>query len=387
MIKRKYSFLVAIIIILLCFLPLTFSVSAKTFDESVDEQLNILELSDLEDFYNQNLLVDGEEDFGVVLSRMLSGEFNLDAKSIFEYALNIFSKNLIDIMPTLISIVAIAVFCGVMNNIKSNTLGDSTVGIVNYVAVLAVAIILSVKLTLVFNETKIVIENITKLVEIMSPIILTLMVASGGKVSAAMYKPVVAMLSGGIANVITYAVLPMIGVTCVFCVLADISPLIKLKKFSDFFASVIKWIIGFITVIFGFFVTVQGIGAANFDGLSLKATKYAISNGVPIIGGFLGGGFDVVVAGSVLIKNSIGLVVVFAMFFKLLSPITLMASFNLMLKLIASITEPVSDAKIPEFCINISKCIVYLMVALLLVGLMFFVTVLLMIFSANSFVV
>ena len=166
--------------------------------------------------------------------------------------------------------------------------------------------------------------------------------------------------------------------------ISDISPDVQLRKYADFFLSIVKWLVGLVVVIYGFFITAQGITAGNFDGISFKALKYAISNGVPIIGGFVGSGFDLVVAGSILIKNSIGIVVVLALFYNLLSPIMYMIVLNLALKLISSITEPISDIKVSNFCSSISKSITYLIVSIIMVGIMFFVTILLMIFSGNS---
>jgi stage III sporulation protein AE len=132
------------------------------------------------------------------------------------------------------------------------------------------------------------------------------MVASGGNVSASVYKPAVAFLSSGIINVILTIVLPLIALMIIFNTLSNFSSSIKLEKFSELGASIIKWIIGLIVAVFGIFLSVQGITSATFDGISIKATKFAISNSIPLVGGFLKDGFDLVVAGSILIKNAIG---------------------------------------------------------------------------------
>ena len=91
-------------------------------------------------------------------------------------------------------------------------------------------------------------------------------------------------------------------------------------------------------------------------------------------------------AGSVLIKNSVGILVVFALLYCIVSPVITMAVFSLLLKLIASLTEIISDVRISNFCLSISKTLSYLIACVLVVGVMLFVTVLLMIFSANAFI-
>ena len=245
-------------------------------------------------------------------------------------------------------------------------------------------ILLTSEIISIWNNTKNTIENIAKLIEIMSPIILTLMIASGGSVSASVYKPAVLFLSTGIINIVLTIILPLVGLILVFSVISNFSDSIKISKFGESATSIIKWIIGIIITVFTIFLTVQGITSATFDGISIKAAKYAISNSVPIIGGFLKDGFDLVAAGSVIIKNSVGIAVVFALFYTIISPVLYIASFSLLMKLTAALLEPICDARISGFCTSVSKCITYLIVALLTVGIMLFVTVLLMIFSGNA---
>ena len=214
----------------------------------------------------------------------------------------------------------------------------------------------------------------------MSPIIITLMIASGGKVSASVYKPAVAFLSNGVIGICAKLLIPIVGVMIILSVISNFSSVIKLKKFSDFTASIIKWVLGITIAVFGIFITIQGITSASFDGISIRATKYALSNSIPIVGGFIKDGFDLIVAGNVLIKNTVGIIVVFALFFTILSPLFQILSFSLMLKLVSGITEPIADGKISDFCTSISKSISYFLSIILMVGFMVFITVLLMIF-------
>ena len=97
-------------------------------------------------------------------------------------------------------------------------------------------------------------------------------------------------------------------------------------------------------------------------------------------------GFDVFMAGSVLIKNSVGIIGIVTLFYIILPPIIYMALFSLSLKLINAVTVSFSDNRVSELLLNISKGISYLIAVVLVVGLMLFITVLLMIFSANYIV-
>ena len=111
-----------------------------------------------------------------------------------------------------------------------------------------------------------------------------------------------------------------------------------------------------------------------------------MSNSIPIVGGLLRDGFDIVVAGSVLIKNSVGVVCIIGILYYVISPVIYIATFSLLLKIITAIIQPITDDRITSFCTSVSKGISYLNACILVVGLMFFIIVLLMIISANAFI-
>ena len=218
----------------------------------------------------------------------------------------------------------------------------------------------------------------------MSPIIISLMIASGGTVSASIYTPAVAFLSGGVISFVLSVILPLINLTLIFDVLACSSKVVKIKKYSEFVSSVIKWCLGIIITVFSVFISVQGISGSVYDGISMKATKYLITNSVPIIGNFIGNGFDFIVAGSVLIKNAVGVGGVVLIIYTILSPIILLAAYSILLKLLAAFIDSVSDNRFSELCISVAKHSNYLLAMILLVGFMLLIMILLMTFSANA---
>ena len=178
--------------------------------------------------------------------------------------------------------------------------------------------------------------------------------------------------------------MPLVGILTVFNVISYFSKDIKLKKFSDFFGGILKWIFGIMILFYGLFITVQGLSVSKMEGISVKVAKYAISNSVPIVGGLIKDGLDVVAAGSVIVKNALGIAGLTGIFYFILSPVLHMITFSVMLKLAAAITDIFAENTVSDFLMTISKSINYLIASVLTVGLMAFLTVLLMAFSANA---
>jgi stage III sporulation protein AE len=180
---------------------------------------------------------------------MLKGEYELNFSSIFEYLIKLCLNKVFILLPSFLSVIAICVFCGITQNFKSSFLSESTSDIIFFICFLFIVLLLSSGIISIYQESKIAIENISKLTQIMSPIILTLMVATGGIVSANVYKPAVVFLSNGVISIFTLIVLPLIGLMLLFSIVSNFSLSIKLNKFIDLASSIIKWIIGIVVTI------------------------------------------------------------------------------------------------------------------------------------------
>ena len=128
---------------------------------------------------------------------------------------------------------------------------------------------------------------------------------------------------------------------------------------------------------------IGGVVAGSFDSVSIRATKFALKSYIPILGGYLSDGFNLVMASSVLIKNAIGLTGVVLATSTVLFPIVEIAVFSFGLKLTASILEPLTKSKVPDFLMSIAKLLNMLVVILAGVGFMYMISIGLILCTAN----
>lgn len=357
------------------------SANADDLSDNIKDQIDNLNLQEIEDFFDDNN--PDEFNFISTFKNILEGKYD-GADNIFDYIKDIIFSEISYFLPSIIAITIACLLCEIIQNIKSGHLSDSVAPIIKFVAILTVILIIFPQFISMWNKTKNIIESIGKLSEIMSPIMLTLMVASGGTVSASVYKPSVVFFTNVVINVFYAVVLPIIGILTVFNIMAHFSKDIKLKKFSDFFGGVLKWIFGIMIVFYGLIISVQGLSVANTEGISIKVAKYAISNSVPIVGGLIKDGLDIVAAGSVMVKNALGIAGLIGIFYFVLSPVLQMIVFSMLLKLAAAITDVFAGDSVSDFLGTVSKSINYFIASALTVGLMAFLTILLMVFSANT---
>ena len=135
--------------------------------------------------------------------------------------------------------------------------------------------------------------------------------------------------------------------------------------------------------VFMAFLSVQGITASVYDGISIRTTKFALSKYVPVIGGYLSEGFNLIMAGSVLIKNSLGLTALILLLLTVVPYIIRITLLSLTLRLTAAISEPLGSSEITGVIGSFGKNLTVLIAIILGVTFMYFVFIMLIIATGN----
>lgn len=353
----------------------------EEFQEQIEELLGALDTQELEE-YLASLSDLTETDLKKALSSLLTGDFALDYSNLWEAALSLVFEEGRTMLPAFAVIMAAALLCGILNSAKNGFMQSTMSDIINFIAYLSVgAVVLSV-LTGILQEGFSAMQAMQRQMEAVYPLLLTLMAASGGSVSAGVFRPAVAFLSSGLCELFSAVVLPVSVVVIVLAFLGNLSPDVRTERLGDLFKSVSKWLLGLTLGLFSLFLTVQGISSAQYDGMSLRAVKYLVSGSVPIVGGFLSGGMDLVLAGSALIKNAVGSFAVFLLFASVFRLVLLFAAFQLFLRLSAAVTEP-AGGKISAFLSRLASDSGFFLAGLLTIAFLYFLTIVLLVCSTG----
>ena len=113
--------------------------------------------------------------------------------------------------------------------------------------------------------------------------------------------------------------------------------------------------------------------------------KFAVKSYIPIIGSYMAEGMDFVVLGSVLVKNTIGLVAVLILFSIILMPVIKLIVYKLLLQFTSGILEISGSSNMSNFISKISKVLILPIVIVLSISLMFVITIALIMCTANIF--
>ena len=169
----------------------------------------------------------------------------------------------------------------------------------------------------------------------------------------------------------------------VFAIISNLSNNIKLDKFSTFISSLFKWSVGLTFTLFFAVFTIQGISAGSFDSIGIRTTKFTVKSYVPVMGGYLSDGMDLILSSTLLIKNSLGLVGVLMIISTIISPILEIVICSLLLKLVSAILQPMGNSKISSFLTSTSKSITMLSSCIIAIGFMYIVSMGLIMTTAN----
>lgn len=353
----------------------------EELNQNILEQIEKLDTEALQE-YIDSLGIFSDETIGERLFDYIKGE-QFDYGGFGKQILNVLFEDVKDMLPAFACICAVALLCGILSSVKSSFASQTSADMIFLVAYAAALIPVLAVLTECFSRAFSSVSSMREQMQLTFPLLLTLMAASGGSVSAAIYQPAVAFLSTTIVSIVSAVVLPLTLTIIAFSMAGNLSNELKLNNFSAFFKSINKWIIGVSVSVFGLFFTVQGLTSAAYDGITRRAAKYAIGTGVPIVGGFLSGGFDLAIAGSVLIKNSLGSLSIFLMVSVLFEPLVMLVAANLFLRLTAAVTQPLGESRISSFLGETADNLNYCTAGLLFVAFLYFIGIVLIICSSE----
>ena len=376
--RRKLIVLLLIAAVILCAPQYAYADTLSDLDNEVKDNLGEIDFSDVDDV--------ADEHVGSVADKVLSvinGEFD-SAETFLALLAALFGDGLKTVLPKLAATFAIIVLRGLLRRGSGSMISESTNEVVNFVGVTVVLITVLGLLASSYKQIYRMLDKISVLAETSMPILLTLLIANGGNVASAVCQPSMVMFSTVIIKAIQTVILPLSIFSVVFAIVGNISSNIKVNKMSGFLTNTSNWFLGVLFMVYSAFTSVQGIAAASIDGVSYRAAKFATKSYIPLLGGYLADGFDVVVASTSLIKNAFGVVVLLVLVFLIAEPLISVVSVNLGLQCVAAICEPIADERYVRILNGASKALTFVAVVAVAVAFMFCILMLIAINCANG---
>jgi len=359
----------------------------ESLSSEFDETLNTIDFTDLEK------IIDGFSDnqkqmFSISnikdkIKEVVSGKSKIDYSSFLGAIVSILFEIIADYLPMFVLIITIGVVSTVIGTIKSKVNEKSVGEIIHFACFCMVIVVVATIVKSLIENTYQSINNMQEQMSIIFPILLTIMTTLGSTASVGVFQPTLAVFSSLSSRIFSSLILPIFTMSFCFGIVGNMSNNIKLDKFNSFLSSLFKWLVGILFTIFFALLSIQGISAGSFDSVSIRTMKFTMSSYVPVLGGYLSQGMDVIMASSVLIKNAVGLVGIMILLSSIIVPVLEIVVVSLMFKIVSAILQPLNNNKITNFLHTTSNCIIMLSTCLIVVAFMYFIMIGLSMATAN----
>lgn len=361
----------------------------EELSENIANLLNDLDLSELQQYLDQNgdsYLFNFGDTAREIVEYLINGNLGSEYGGFLNELFSIIFKDVINLVPAFATVTAVALLSAVVTAAEGSILGKSSAKIVHLACYSLIILILSSMLIGVVGSCTDCIDGVKKQIEIITPILATLTVLTGGTSSAAIYQPSAVFLSGGAVEIVSCFIFPATVGVVVLNFMSRFNPQMSFSGVTALLKSLMKWVIGITVTVFSIFITAQSSASSLFDGIIFKATKYVVSNSVPLVGNFLSSGFDMLSSAGLLIKSSVGVCGIILLLFEIIKPIITLISFSIILKIVGAIVQPIGENVLYGLLSDLSKDIEYFIAGLLTVAFMYALVIMLIINSANSFI-
>ena len=343
-------------------------------DLYIDNQLSKINIDEVEKYVKNDNVVKNV-DLKTYIKKLVRGETNL---------IDLFDKNKIktaalsEIKTSIkiaTSILVLALLSSIIKSLENSFSSKGITTVTNYIVFITVVTLTLVSFRDILSLCYTTVENIMGLVNVIIPIMISLLVLVGFPITSTALNPI---FIGGIAAInIIFKKFIFVAISIAFAILVvnNLTNNIKLNRLSSFIKQINIVALGAVFTLYLGLVSIQGLYVTSFDKFTVKTAKFAVGNFIPVVGGFVSDSVDILLSSSQLIKNvfgGVGLVILVGI---CLIPIIKILSVILVYKVCSIAIEPVGEDNISSFLNEVANLMIIILATIIAVTIMFFVTI------------
>ena len=362
--------------------------SLNTFAASTDEEMinSQKEIFGISSFIENANKYTGEFFEGIDMNSMLNSAIkgNIDNNTLYKKIINLLGKEVKTGIKSLVSILIIIVIHSILKSISENFQNDNVSKMIYYVQYIAIVTVIMNNFSDVISMVKETATNLVGFMNSLIPILVSLMLYTGSITTSSILEPAILFMINFIGNIIQSFLIPAVLIAATLSIVSKIGEKVQIDKISKTFNSGIIWILGIILTTFVGVISLEGTLSSSIDGITAKTAKAIVSSSIPIVGKILGDAVDTVLGCGIILKNAIGVIGVIIIIGICIMPILKIAILTVSYKILASVSEPIADAKIIKLLEQIGDIFKVLLAILCSISVMVIVGTTLVIKISNS---
>ncbi|HEY8496177.1 MAG TPA: stage III sporulation protein AE [Limnochordales bacterium] len=225
--------------------------------------------------------------------------------------------------------------------------------------------------------------NMSSFMLALLPLLSTMLAAVGALSSAALFHPMLITAVTLVVNVVDQVVLPLLFLAAAVGVAGHVAAGFPLSRLAGLLRHGAVTVLGLGFTVFLGVMVIRGAIAPVADGVALRAAKFLAGSFIPVVGGMMADAVEVVVGGSLLVKNALGVLGLLVLFLMLAFPMAKILALVVIYRVATALLQPISDARLVDALGTLADTLTVLMASVATAAVMFFVGILVIVGVGN----
>lgn len=209
-------------------------------------------------------------------------------------------------LSMLLSCIGIIMLYALLNSFKSGFNDGSYERVFSVVSVICISSAIIMPIAQMITKAAELIKQISSFILSFVPVYVGIITASGKPISSVSYSVSLIGAVQVISRMAAVVLVPLLAVYLAFCLIGATSTQISIDGIARSVKNAVIVSLGFLMTVFVGLLTIQGIVASSSDTVTTKATKFAISTFLPVVGSAVSEAFNSVQGCLSLIKSTVG---------------------------------------------------------------------------------
>ena len=351
---KRFIILASIFLIIVLNAKPTYCEDSEEILENQQESFGISSFIEKSKQYSNDIFEN--IDISKIFNSAIKGD--VDNKFLYKQITKIIGKEVQSSLKGLVSILIIVVIHSILKSISDSLENENISKMIFYVQYILIVTIIMSNFSDVINLVKETTTNLTSYINILIPLLVSLMIYTGSITTTSILQPLILFIINLIGNLVQDLLIPLI-------------------------LSGTVWVLGVVLTVFVGVVSLEGTLASSVDGITAKTAKAIVSSGIPVVGKVLGDVIDSVLGCGVILKNAVGFVGVIVILGICILPIIKLSILTISYKLVAALCEVVADEKIVNLLDEISDIFKVLLAIVISISFMVIIGVTVLIKMSN----
>ena len=376
---KRFIILASIFLIIVLNAKPTYCEDSEEILENQQESFGISSFIEKSKKYSNDIFEN--IDISKIFNSAIKGD--VDNKFLYKQITKIIGKEVQSSLKGLVSILIIVVIHSILKSISDSLENENISKMIFYVQYILIVTIIMSNFSDVINLVKETTTNLTSYINILIPLLVSLMIYTGSITTTSILQPLILFIINLIGNLVQDLLIPLILIITSISIISKISDKVQIEKFSKFLKSGTVWVLGVVLTVFVGVVSLEGTLASSVDGITAKTAKAIVSSGIPVVGKVLGDVIDSVLGCGVILKNAVGFVGVIVILGICILPIIKLSILTISYKLVAALCEVIADEKIVNLLDEISDIFKVLLAIVISISFMVIIGVTVLIKMSN----